>query len=233
MAARQAGPGSSGEQEQRGQPELWQVPPWADTRLGTGSGSGLATSHGQSSSPATQQDHPQSPLSHPSWVLAGWTWAGADTEQGTPRGVSGERLQSLLVRLGPGSVSSSHLFFQLFFTVTIDGINFFFLCIFFILDSSTSVFQRGEKKIPVSHEHKSGSNGNFPDTSSTFDLYSLGHPFVRLSWLSCFLRISKAHDSLQFPKLRTEPRCKGFINRWHYLVISKGMLGNFLGNHRL
>lgn len=40
------------QQEQPGQPEPWKVPPWADTRLGMGSGSGLARSHGQSSSPA-------------------------------------------------------------------------------------------------------------------------------------------------------------------------------------
>lgn len=76
--------------------------------------------------------------------------------------VSGKRLQCLLVHLGPGGVSLSHAFFQLFFTVTIHGIRFiFFLCIFFILDFSTSGFQWRGKKILVGHEQKAGSTWQF------------------------------------------------------------------------
>lgn len=49
------------------------------------------------------------------------------TGQGTPRG---KGLQRLLVHLGPGNVSSSHVFFQLSFTVNYKWNYFFFLCIF-------------------------------------------------------------------------------------------------------
>lgn len=52
-----------GEQEQPGLSESWQVPPWGDT------------------SPATRED-PHRPLSHPSCLLAVWTRARADLEQG-------------------------------------------------------------------------------------------------------------------------------------------------------
>lgn len=85
----------------------------------------LASSHSWSSSPATREGA-HSPWSHLG-VLAGWTWAAAGTGQGTPRG---KGLQRLLVHLGPGNVSSSHVFFQLSFTVNYKLNYFFFLCIF-------------------------------------------------------------------------------------------------------
>lgn len=160
VAARQAGSGPSGSRSSqgsqspgrchRGQTQGWA---WA---------AGLAWPGATAKAPAQPGVSEQDPLSHLSWVLSGWTWAGADTEQGAPRWVSGKRLQSLLVHLGPGGVSSSHAFFQLFFTVTIHGIRFiFFLCIFFILDFSTSGFQWRGKKILVGHEQKAGSTWQF------------------------------------------------------------------------
>lgn len=89
-----------------------------------------------------------------------WHWAGTGNSQKS-EWVSGKRLQSLLEHLGHGNVSSSHVFFQLFFTVTGDGIRFFFPLYFFILNSSTSGFCWGEKKILVGHEYKSGSTWQF------------------------------------------------------------------------
>lgn len=61
-------------------------------------------------------------------------------------GGSEKRLQSLLVHLGPGNVSSSHVLFQLFLTEM--ELDFFFPLHFFL--SSIPVLQAfsGEKKLP-------------------------------------------------------------------------------------